>query len=246
MSAKIKGMAKTVLNDANVSVAIVEDNADTRKSWAKLLEAHPRIKCIATCESAEAALKRIPDLCPQVVLMDINLPGMSGIQCAALLKQKLPAVQILMLTAYSDNDYIFEALQAGASGYLLKSTSSPELINSILEVVTGGAPMTGQIARRVIEVFRKSNSKVQEEAKLTARENEILQLLAKGYANKEIASHLECGSGTVRIHLQHIYEKLHVHCRTEATLKYLGGIARMAAEKDAGKFHVDIDNATAR
>jgi len=159
MSAKIKGMAKTVLNDANVSVAIVEDNADTRKSWAKLLEAHPRIKCIATCESAEAALKRIPDLCPQVVLMDINLPGMSGIQCAALLKQKLPAVQILMLTAYSDNDYIFEALQAGASGYLLKSTSSPELINSILEVVTGGAPMTGQIARRVIEVFRKSNSK---------------------------------------------------------------------------------------
>jgi DNA-binding NarL/FixJ family response regulator len=161
---------------------------------------------------------------------------MSGIQCTALLKQALPASQILMLTAYSDNDYIFEALQAGASGYLLKSTSSTELINSILEVVTGGAPMTGQIARRVIEVFRKSASKVQEEAKLTPRENEILQLLAKGYANKEIASHLECGSGTVRIHLQHIYEKLHVHCRTEATLKYLGGIAHRTAEKDAGTF----------
>ena len=246
MRAKITYMAKIATDDTNVSVAIVEDNRDTRLSWARLLEAHPRVKCVATCESAEVALKRIPELRPQVVLMDINLPGMSGIQCTALLKERLPATQILMLTAYSDNDYIFEALQAGASGYLLKSTSSAELISSILDVVTGGAPMTGQIARRVIEVFRKSASNIHEEAKLTARENEILQLLAKGYANKEIASHLECGSGTVRIHLQHIYEKLHVHCRTEATLKYLGGIARMAAEKDAGKFHVDIDNATAR
>jgi DNA-binding NarL/FixJ family response regulator len=226
--------------DENVSVAIVEDDADTRQSWAKLLEGHPRVKCVVACESAETAIKRIPGLRPQVILMDINLPGMSGIQCTALLKLQLPGAQILMLTAYSDNDYIFEALQAGASGYLLKSTSSTELINSILEVVTGGAPMTGQIARRVIDVFRKVPSKGQEQAALTSRENEILQLLAKGFANKEIASHLACSAGTVRIHLQHIYEKLHVHCRTEATLKYLNGSTRLTGEKDTGKLHADI------
>jgi DNA-binding NarL/FixJ family response regulator len=208
-----------------VNVAIVEDNAEARQSWVKLLEANPRVNCVAACESAEAALNQIPERHPQVVLMDINLPGMSGIRCTALLKERLPGTQILMLTAYSTNDYIFEALKAGASGYLLKSVSGAELIRSILDVVDGGAPMTGQIARRVIEVFRKPAPKGPEEAKLTSRENEILQLLAKGYANKEIASHLQCTTGTVKIHLEHIYEKLHVHCRTEAAAKYLGGPA---------------------
>ena len=223
MRPRVEGMAESVKPDMTVKVAIVEDDDETRQGWAKLLDAHPRIKCVASCESAEDALKRIPDRRPLVVLMDINLPGMTGIRCTALLKELLPQTHILMLTAYSDNDYIFEALQAGASGYLLKSNSSAELIHSILEVVDGGAPMTGQIARRVIQAFRKPAPRGLEEAELTSREKEILQLLAKGYANKEIASQLGCTAGTVRIHLQNIYEKLHVHCRTEAAAKYLIG-----------------------
>jgi DNA-binding NarL/FixJ family response regulator len=205
-----------------VKVAIVEDSEGARESWAKLLDAHPGVKCVAACESAEAALKRIPECQPQVILMDINLPGMSGIQCTAMLKERLPQSHILMLTAYSSNQNIFEALKAGASGYLLKSISGAELIRSILEVVEGGAPMTGQIARRVIEVFRRPGPDGAAAAQLTARENEILQLVARGYANKEVASHLDCTTGTVKIHLEHIYEKLHVHCRTEAVMKYLG------------------------
>lgn len=204
-----------------VKVAIVEDNAEARQSLAKLLDASPRAKCVADCESAEEALKRIPGCQPQVILMDINLPGMSGIQCTALLKERLPKSQILMLTAYSSNANIFEALKAGASGYLLKSISAAELIRSILEVMEGGAPMSGQIARRVIEVFRNPAPKGGQEAQLTPRENEILSLLAQGYTNKEIASHLNCSAGTVKIHLEHIYEKLHVHCRSEATAKFL-------------------------
>lgn len=223
MRSRISAVAEVLKQDMKVNVAIVEDDADTRESWVKLLNAHTRVKCVADCASAETALRQVPGWHPQVVLMDINLPGASGIQCTALLKQLLPKTHILMLTAYSDNDYVFEALQAGASGYLLKSTTSSELIRSVLEVVDGGAPMTGQIARRVIEVFRKPAPNKMAEAELTAREKEILQLLAKGYANKEIASHLNCESGTVRIHLQHIYEKLHVHCRTEAAAKYLSG-----------------------
>jgi DNA-binding NarL/FixJ family response regulator len=181
---------------------------------------------VAACETAEEAVKQIPECQPQVVLMDINLPGMSGIQCTALLKARLPATHILMLTAYSRDDYVFEALKAGASGYLLKSISLPELIRSILDVVEGGAPMTGQIARRVIEVFRQPAPRATSESQLTPRENEILHLLAQGYSNKEIATQLNCSASTVRNHLEHIYEKLHVHCRAEATAKYLGGPSR--------------------
>jgi len=223
MRAKVRTVAESLKQDTIVKVAVVEDDADTRESWAKLLDAPPRVRCVAACGSAEEALLVMPDCRPQVILMDINLPKMSGIACTARLKQLLPKTQILMLTAYSRNDYIFEALKAGASGYLLKSLSSEELIRSILEVVEGGAPMTGQIARRMIEIFRKFAPKGGTEAQLTPRENEILQLLAQGYINKEISSHLDCSTGTVKIHLEHIYEKLHVHSRTEAAAKYLGG-----------------------
>ena len=223
MRARIQAVAGTLQQDMIISVAVVENDAETCAGWVKLLEGHPRVKCVAACESGEAALRRIPDCRPQVILMDINMPGMSGIRCTSLLKKLLPKAQILMLTAYSHNNYLFEALKAGASGYLLKSISPEELISSILEVVDGGAPMTGQIARRVIEAFRTPAPKGLEEAQLTSRENEILELLAKGYANKEIAGYLKCSGGTVRSHLQSIYEKLHVHCRTEAAAKYLGG-----------------------
>jgi len=225
MRAKDWSMTDGAKQDSKVRVALVEDNGDARRTWAALLDAHPRIKCVAACETAEAALKRIPECQPQVILMDIHLPGLSGIRCTALLKERLPAAQILMLTAYSHDHYVFEALKAGASGYLLKSLSSAELIRSILEVVEGGAPMTGQIARRVIAAFREPAVQGLKESQLTSRENEILALLAQGYTNKEIASSLDCSAGTIKVHLEHIYEKLHVHCRAGATAKYLGGTA---------------------
>lgn len=209
-----------------ITVAIVEDDRDVRENWAKLLDAHPRLRCVATCESGETALRIIPEAEPDVVLMDINLPGMSGIRCTAMLKNCLPKTHILMVTVYSDNDSIYEALKCGASGYLLKSAASEDLIGSIIEVVEGGAPMTGQIARRVIDAFRKPESAGVESAQLTSREKEILHLLAKGYANKEIAAHLGTSAGTVRVQVQHIYEKLHVHSRTEAAAKYLVGAER--------------------
>jgi DNA-binding NarL/FixJ family response regulator len=205
-----------------IKIGIVEDDREVRENWVKVLNTHPKLKCVSACESGEAALKQFPGCRPDVVLMDINLPGMFGIQCTALVKELLPKTQVLMVTIYSNNNSVFEALQAGASGYLLKNNSSAEVIRSIIEVVEGGAPMTGQIARRVIEVFRKPASKGLDKAQLTAREKEILQLIAQGYANKEIASRLDVGVSTVRTHIEHIYEKLHVHCRTQAAAKYLG------------------------
>lgn len=206
-----------------INVGIVEDDREVRENWAKVLNAHPRLKCIAACESGEAALKQFPACRPDVVLMDINLPGMSGIQCAALIKQQLPKTQVLMVTIYSNNNSVFESLKVGASGYILKNNSSADVIRSIIEVVEGGAPMTGQIARRVIEAFRRPPPKDLKAAQLTTREEEILQLISRGYANKEIASRLDVGVSTVRTHIEHIYQKLQVHCRTEAAAKYLVG-----------------------
>jgi DNA-binding NarL/FixJ family response regulator len=223
MRAKVRQtMAKIEKLKMPLRVALVEDNARTRKGLAQLLESDPGIKCVAACESADEAMRVIPECRPQVVLMDINLPGISGIECTAVLKARLPETQVLMLTAYSDNDYVFEALKAGASGYLLKSVAPEDLLDSIREVIAGGAPMNGMIARQVIEVFRKPAGG-SAEALLTTRENEILGLLAQGYSNKEIAARLALGTGTVSVHLEHIYAKLHVRCRTEAAAKYLGG-----------------------
>ncbi len=212
-----------------IKVGIVEDDRAARENWVKILNAHPKLTCVAACATGKEALKLLPDCRPDVVLMDINLPGMAGIQCTALVKKALPNTLILMVTAFSNNDYIFEALQAGASGYLLKSKSSEEVVHSILDVMEGGAPMTGQIARRVIEVFRKPAPKGLAEAELTARENEILQWVAKGLSNKEIAAKIDTTVYTVRKHVEHIYEKLHVHCRTEAAAKYLGGADKAAS-----------------
>jgi DNA-binding NarL/FixJ family response regulator len=204
-----------------IKIGIVEDDRAARENWVKILNADPKLTCVAACATGEEALKILPDCNPDVVLMDINLPGMMGIKCTALLKDRLPRTQILMVTAFSNNDYIFDSLQAGASGYLLKSKSSEEVIRSIVEVMEGGAPMTGQIARRVIEVFRKPAPQGVEEARLTPRESEILQWIAKGMSNKEIASQIKTTTYTVGKHIEHIYEKLHVHCRTEAAAKFL-------------------------
>jgi DNA-binding NarL/FixJ family response regulator len=210
----------------SIKVAIVEDNAGVRENWAKLINAEQGLQCIGACPTAEHALKTLPALRPEVVLMDINLPGLSGIQCTALLKQKLPDTQILMVTVYADNEHIFEALKVGASGYLLKCAAPSELMHSIADVMRGGAPMSGQIARRVIEAFRKRTPAPNKSAQLTPREQEILDLASKGYANKEIASRLGTSVETVRVHIRHIYEKLHVHSRTEAAAKYLTGAFR--------------------
>ena len=205
----------------SVKVAIVEDNAGVRENWVKLIDAEPGFRCVDACDSGEVALRRLPACEPDVVLMDINLPGMSGIECTARLREKLPGTQILMVTVYADNDHVFEALKAGASGYLLKCSDPAELTRSIAEIMRGGAPMSGQIARRVIEVFRQPAVSADQDAQLTKREEEILQFLAKGYANKEIASRLGVSIETVRVHVRHIYEKLHVHSRTEAAARFL-------------------------
>jgi DNA-binding NarL/FixJ family response regulator len=207
----------------SVKVAIVEDNAGIRENWAKLIDRAHGFQCVCVCGSSEEALRQIPAVRPEpdVVLMDINLPGLSGIECTARLKERLPKVQVLMVTVHADNDRVFSAMQAGASGYLLKRTTAAELLEAIAEVTQGGAPMTGEIARKVIESFRRPVPAPLADARLTRREEEILVLLTQGYANKEIAARLAVSFDTVRTHLCHIYEKLHVRSRTEAATKYL-------------------------
>lgn len=180
------------------------------------------MNCVGTCASTEEALEKIPLLRPDVVLMDLNLgAGASGIECTRRLKAEIPETQILVVTAHGDNERVFQALQAGANGYLLKRTASPELLTAIREVAHGGAPMTGEIARRVIEVFRKPEPDNPGAAELSPRESEILQLVAQGYANKEIADRLNLSFDTVRTRLKRIYEKLHVRSRAGAATKYL-------------------------
>jgi DNA-binding NarL/FixJ family response regulator len=212
-----------------IKVAIVEDKTGVRQNWARLINAAPGFSCVATCASGEDALLTLPQAKPQVILMDIQLPGISGIECSTQLKSLLPATQILIVTIYEDSDRIFEALKAGASGYLLKTTPPRELMAAIAEVHRGGAPMTGEVARKVIAAFQRGPATVTEDLKLTEREAEVLALLSQGYANKEIADKLTVSYDTVRAHLKHVYEKLHVRSRTEAVSKYLqrtpGGIA---------------------
>ena len=204
-----------------IKVAIVEDNAGIRDNWAKLINRAAGFQCVCVCGSSEEGLKQIPLARPDVVLMDINLPGLSGIECTAQLKERMPKVQILIVTVHADNDRVFSALQAGASGYLLKRTTPGELLEAIGEVMRGGAPMTGEIARKVIDSLRRPAPAALTEAGLTRREEEILVLLTQGYANKEIADRLAVSFDTVRTHLCHIYEKLHVRSRTEAATKFL-------------------------
>ncbi len=204
-----------------IKVAIVEDSAEVRENWGSLLRSTRGLSCLCACASAEEALERLPVLHPDVVLMDLNLPGLSGIECTRQLKARIPKTQILVVTAYGDNERVFQALQCGANGYLLKRTSPKELIEAITDVAEGGAPMSGEIARRVIEAFRRPQPAGEESAQLSPREQEILQLLAQGYANKEIADRLNLSFDTVRTRLKRIYEKLHVHSRAGAAAKYL-------------------------
>lgn len=205
---------------AMTKVAIVEDNPTLRQYLSELVAGTADCRCVCTCGSAEEAMVKIPEAKPHVVLMDIHLPGETGIACTAHLRQKMPEVQVIMLTVYKDIETIFEALKAGACGYVLKRSDEREILDAIAEVRTGGAPMTSQVARMVVRSFAKESPERAETSQLSPREAEILALVAKGLSNKEVSNTLGISIGTVRIHLGHIYEKLHVRCRTEAAAKY--------------------------
>ena len=202
------------------NVAIVEDNAVMRDTFRRWIDAAPGFHCVFACATAEEALAEIPRLKPDVVLMDVHLPGESGIACTAQLKEQLPDVQVIIVTVYRNHELIFQALQAGACGYLLKRCTPEELISAIREVRQGGAPMSRDIARKVIASFQEPLAAAAEVQGLSPREREILELLAQGFPNKEIAQRVGVSDGTVRWHLRHVYDKLHVRSRTEAALKF--------------------------
>ena len=203
-----------------IKVAIVEDSRSTRESLEAVVNLSPDYRCICACASAEEALRELPLHEPEIVLMDIHLPGMTGVKCVSLLKNLLPQVRVIMITMYRDPDLIFGALRAGACGYLLKRSSPDQVLNAIREAQEGGAPMTGEIARQVIAHFQSQTSVADEVEKLTSREREVLEFLAKGYSNKEIATRLSVSVPAIRWHLTHIYQKLHVQSRTQAVSKF--------------------------
>jgi len=204
-----------------IKVSIVEDNDRVRASLTSLIDGAPDFRCVGAHRSAEAALKLIPDENPDVVLMDIHLPRMSGIDCVPKLKIAKPDLLVLMLTAYEDDDLIFQALKSGANGYLVKQTPPSEILAAIKDVHAGGAPMSSNIARKVIQSFHPAEPHESPTETLSPREREILSLLAKGYMDKEIADILSIAPHTVHTHIRNTYDKLHVRSRTEAVAIYL-------------------------
>lgn len=203
-----------------ITIGIVEDNRTTREALATIIEHSQGFDCVCVCETAEEALERLPKFKPDVVLMDIQLPRMSGVDCVAHLKKSLPEVHVIMVTVYEDPDRIFAALRNGASGYLLKRSAPEQVIAAIREVQSGGAPMSTEVARKVIQHFREQSTIAEEVESLTPREREVLELLAGGFVNKEIAERTGVTVDTVRYYLKRIYVKLHVRTRTEAALKF--------------------------
>ena len=206
-------------------IAIVEDNRVIRESLMEFVKEDSECECVYVCATAEEALKEIPKRQVDIVLMDIQLPDISGIGCTARLKQLMPSIQIIIVTVYEDTERIFKALRAGACGYLLKRCTPEELVSAIREVRQGGAPMSREIARKVILSFQEPVTTAAEVEGLSPREREILELLAEGFPNKQIAARVGLTDGTVRWHLRHVYNKLHVRSRTEAALKFLSGKA---------------------
>ena len=206
----------------SISVSIVEDDAQVRASLAKLIDSSPGFRCVSQHSSAENALQEIPRINSQVVLMDINLPGINGVECVRRLKPQMPGTQVIMLTVYQNTEHIFNALAAGATGYMLKQTPPAELLTAIKEVQGGGSPMSGHIARKIVQSFQRSLPVSAEAQSLSPREAEVLDLLAKGFLYKEIAESMKVTYATVHTHIRHVYEKLHVRSRTEAVAKHLG------------------------
>jgi DNA-binding NarL/FixJ family response regulator len=206
-----------------IKVGIVEDNKTLREGFETLLNRTPGFQCVCTCGTVTEALKKIPKAQPDVVLMDIQLPDFTGVECTAKIKEMMPAVQIVIVTVYEDSERIFQALRAGACGYLLKRAQPEKVIAAIEEAHQGGVPMTPEIARKVIGQFRGQAAAQQQVEGLTEREREVLELVMHGLSNKAIADRLGVTVAAVKWHLQHIYEKLHVHSRTEAALKFKQG-----------------------
>ncbi len=200
------------------SVAIIEDSKTMREMLVELVNGAPGYRCVCACSTSKEALAEVPKHQPDVALMDIHLPDESGISCTARLTEKMPGLQVIMVTVYQDTNLIFQALKAGACGYILKRFRPEEILQAIAEVRAGGAPMTSEIARMVVQSFRAPT--VVPDVGLTGREAEILELLAEGLSNKEIAHKKSIAAGTVRNHLASIFKKLHVRCRSEATAKY--------------------------
>ena len=203
------------------TVSIVEDNDQLRGTLARMIDRADGFQCVGQHPSAEAALEAIPNEKPQVVLMDINLPGMNGVECVRRLKQQLPETQVIMLTVYEDTENIFNALAAGAAGYLLKRTPSAEILEGIRQVLQGGSPMTAHIARKVVQSFQRAPASPQPTEDLSPREREVLDCLSQGFLYKEIAEKLGISYETVHTYIRRIYEKLQVRTRTEAVAKFL-------------------------
>jgi DNA-binding NarL/FixJ family response regulator len=203
-----------------ITVAIVDDDRQICTSLRELIDATPGYHCVCVCENTQTALVEIPRHAPDVVLMDINLPGKSGIFCTERLKHKMPSLQIIMLTIFRDPKVLFPSLKAGACGYLLKRSNPREILEAIADVHAGGAPMSEEIARLVVEAFHKRPSQPSEEQELSHREEEVLMLIAKGLTNKEIADQLNLTTNTIRAHVRNIYDKLHVQRRIEAINKF--------------------------
>lgn len=206
----------------SISLVIVEDLDEVRDGLKYFISLSQDFKVLDTFKTAEEALYDLPKLQPDIVIMDINLPGMNGIECIRQVKDKSPGTQFMMFTVYENDEKVFEALKAGASGYLLKNTGLVQLIESLKELHNGGSPMSANIARKLVTVFRNSEKETEPVESLSIRENEILQLLSKGLLYKEIADQLSISVSTVRQHIHHIYEKLHVQNRTEAINKAFG------------------------
>lgn len=206
----------------SITLAIVEDLDEVRDGLRNFISLSPDFKVLDTFKSAEDAIDVLPKLKPDIVIMDISLPGMNGIECIRLIKDKSPGTQFMMFTVYENDEKVFEALKAGASGYLLKNTGLVQLIESLKELHNGGSPMSANIARKLVTLFRTGQKEPANLEILSNRENEILQLLSKGLLYKEIADQLAISVSTVRQHIHHIYEKLHVQNRTEAINKAFG------------------------
>ena len=210
------------LKTMSISIAIVEDLEEVRDGLNNFISLSKDFKILKLFRTAEEALKDLPQLKPDVVIMDINLPGMNGIDCIRQVKDKSPNTQFMMFTVYENDEKVFEALKAGASGYLLKNTGLVQLIEALKELHQGGSPMSANIARKLVTLFRSDQKQVPNLEALSPRENEILHLLAQGLLYKEIADQLAISVSTVRQHIHHIYEKLHVQNRTEAINKAFG------------------------
>lgn len=211
------------IRDENmITVAVVDDKVGIRRGFERLFNTVPGFCCLYTCASGEEALNKVVKQQPDVLLMDIEMPGMSGIECTSRLKRLVPAQRIVMVTVCDDDVKVFQALRAGAVGYLLKSSPTSDVVAAVTDAVNGGAPMSCEIALKVVEAFHKPAETHSDSVKLSPREKEVLDLISTGLSNKEVVDVLKISMETVRQYLKSIYEKLHVHCRTDAVIKHLG------------------------